>query len=112
MAAACRPTDQDRYVYHPARLQVLAACIRVTGTVAFIRSEADGDLHLGLALDTLYAHLVVAANSGVERGDLVIEPVCELRVTQADAIATCAATASTSFLFVGPRFVPPELAAS
>jgi hypothetical protein len=90
-AAACLPTDQDRYVYHPARLQVLAACIRVTGTVAFIRSEADGDLHLGLALDTLYAHLVVAANSGVERGDLVIEPVCELRVTQADAIATCAA---------------------
>lgn len=91
MAAACRPTDQDRYVYHPARLQVLAACLRVTGTVAFIREEADGDLHIGLALDAPYEHLVVAANQGAERGDLVIEPVCELRVTQADAIATCAA---------------------
>ena len=89
--AACRPTDQDRYVYHPARLAVLAACLRVTGTVAFIRDEADGDLHLGLALDARYAHLVVAANGGAERGDLVIEPVCELPVTQADAIATCAA---------------------
>ena len=91
MAAACRPTDQDRYVYHPARLQVLAACLRVTGTVAFIREEADGDLHIGLALDAPYEHLIVAANQGAERGDLVIEPVCELRVTQADAIATCAA---------------------
>ena len=89
--AACRPTDQDRYVYHPARLQVLRACLRVAGTVAFIREEADGDLHLGLALDAPYAHLVVAANQGAERGDLVIEPVCELRVTQADAIAACAA---------------------
>ncbi len=89
--AACRPTDQDRYVYHPARLAVLAACLRVAGTVAFIRDEADGDLHLGLALDARDAHLVVAANGGAERGDLVIEPVCELRVTQADAIATCAA---------------------
>ena len=90
-AAACRPTDQDRYVYRPARLQVLTACVRVSGTVAFIRDEADGDLHLGLALDAPYAHLVVAANGGAERGDLVIEPVCELRVTQADAIAVCAA---------------------
>ncbi len=88
---ACRPTDQDRFVYHPARLEVLAACVRVTGTVAFIRREADGDLHIGLALDAAYAHLVVAANQGAERGDLVIEPVCELRVTQADAIAICAA---------------------
>lgn len=90
-AAACRPTDQDRYVYHPARLQLLAACLRVTGTVAFIRKEADGDLHIGLALDARYEHLVVAANQGAERGDLVIEPVCELRVTQTDAIAICAA---------------------
>jgi hypothetical protein len=88
---ACRPTDQDRYVYHPARLAVLKACLRVTGTITFIRDEADGDLHIGLALDPPYAPLVVAANAGVERGDLVIEPVCELRVTQTDAIATCAA---------------------
>jgi hypothetical protein len=87
---ACRSTDQDRYVYHPARLQVLAACIRVTGTVAFIREEADGDLHIGLALDTAFEHLVVATNQGAEQGDLVIEPVCELRVTQTDAIAICA----------------------
>jgi len=88
---ACRPTDQDRYVYHPARLAVLTACVRVTGTIAFVRDEADGDLHLGLALDPPYRHLVVAANQGAERGDLVIEPVCELRVTQTDAIAACAA---------------------
>jgi hypothetical protein len=90
-AVACRTTDQDRYVYHPARLAVLRACLRVSCTVAFIRHEADGDLHIGLALDAPYARFVVAANQGAERGDLVIEPVCELAVTQADAIATCAA---------------------
>jgi len=28
-------------VYHPARLRVLAACIRVTGTVYSIKTEAD-----------------------------------------------------------------------
>ena len=89
-AVACRATDQDRYVYHPARLEVLRSCLRVSGTVAFIRQEADGDLHMGLALDAPYRNLVVAANQGAERGDLVIEPVCELRVTQANAAATCA----------------------
>ena len=40
---ACAPTDQDRYVYNPARLQVVTACLQVTGTVAAIRMEADGD---------------------------------------------------------------------
>lgn len=88
-STACAPTDQDQYVYNPQRLQVLAPCVRVTGVVDFRRSEADGDFHYGLKLDPAYSGYVVAANSGVEKGDLVIEPVCERTVTQADAIATC-----------------------
>jgi hypothetical protein len=89
-ASACRPTDQDRYVYNPARLEVLRACIRVTGTVAAIRKEADGDLHILLALDPAYRSLLRPANQGEELGDLVVEPVCVRSVTQADAIAICA----------------------
>jgi len=87
---ACRPTDQDRYVYNPDRLEVRAACIHVTGTVAAVRYEADGDLHILLALDPAFTHLLTLANQGVELGDLVVEPVCVRPVTQADAIAICA----------------------
>ena len=87
---ACKPTDQDRYVYHPYRLVVQAACIRVTGTVEAIRREADGDVHILLALDPAYAHLLTPANQGVELGDLVVEPVCVHSVSQTDAIAVCA----------------------
>lgn len=89
-ALACAPTDQERYVYHPSRLEVLEACIRVTGTVAAIRHEADGDLHILVALDPSDRRLLRPANQGEELGDLVVEPVCVRGVTQADAVAVCA----------------------
>jgi hypothetical protein len=88
-AIACQPTDQDRYVYVPDRLAVQAACIRVSGTVEAVRVEADGDLHILLALDPAFVHLLTPANQGEELGDLVVEPVCVKPVTQADAIAIC-----------------------
>lgn len=86
---ACTPTDQDKYVYHPYRLDAQAACIRVTGVVKAVRTEADGDLHILLALDPAFRHLLTPANQGVELGDLVIEPVCVRNVTQTDAIDIC-----------------------
>jgi hypothetical protein len=86
----CKPTDQDRYVYNPSRLEVAAACIRVIGTVQAIRHEADGDLHIDLALDPAYRDLLTPANQGEELGDLVVEPVCVRSVSQTDAIAICA----------------------
>ena len=89
--ATCSPTDQVRYVYNPYRLAVQAPCTYVTGTVAAVRHEADGDLHILVALDPAYRHLLTPANQGEELGDLVIEPVCVEAVSQADAIATCAA---------------------
>jgi hypothetical protein len=85
----CSPTDQDRYVYNPSRLSVLAGCIRVSGTVAIIRHEADGDLHVLLAVDPAFRDLLRPSNAGEELGDLVVEPVCVRAVTQADAKATC-----------------------
>lgn len=87
---ACIPTDQDRYVWHPQRLLVKAACIRVTGVIQAVRKEADGDLHLRLALDPQFTYLLTPANQGVEHGDLVIEPVCVRPVTLVVAIAICA----------------------
>jgi hypothetical protein len=88
--SACKPTDQDRFVYNPSRLAVQAACIRVSGTVEAVRHEADGDLHILLALDPAYTRLLTPANQGEELGDLVVEPVCVRSVSQADAKGTCA----------------------
>jgi hypothetical protein len=89
-SVACRPTDQDQYVYDPYRLDVHAACIRVTGIVQAVRKEADGDFHILLALDPQYRYLLRPANQGEELGDLVVEPVCVRTVTQLDAEAICA----------------------
>ncbi len=90
-ARGCLPTDQDRYVYRPARLAVQTACRRVSGVIEAVRSEADGDLHILLRLDSPYLPLLRPANAGEELGDLVIEPVCVHAVSQADAIGPCAA---------------------
>jgi len=87
--AACLSTDQDQYVYHPSRLQVVAPCLRAVGVIDAIRTEADGDLHMLLRLDPEYVNLLKPANQGEELGDLVIEPICVKSVTQSDAIATC-----------------------
>ena len=88
--ATCQPTDQDQYVYHPARLTVITPCIRVTGTIAAIRKEADGDRHILVTLDPQYSALLRPANIN-ELGDLVVEPVCVGSVSQTDAIGVCGA---------------------
>src|SRR5438552_8024985 len=67
----------------------------VTGTVAAVRSEPDGDYHILLRLDPPFAGLINDRNIAGEHGDLVLEPVCELPVTQPDAISTCAGVAPT-----------------
>jgi hypothetical protein len=86
--AQCLPSDQDQYVYHPARLHVLQSCIRVTGVVEASRLENDGDLHLQLRLDPPYQFLLQPANR-FEQGDLVVEPVCVSLPLQPDALDEC-----------------------
>jgi hypothetical protein len=95
VTAACNVTDEDRYVYHPNRLVVRAACVRVTGTVLAIRQEADGDLHIRVQLDAPYRNLLTRGNhlqcgQGV-CGLLVVEPICVGAVTQLDAESRCLA---------------------
>lgn len=92
VAAGCIP-DPMAHVYHPDRLHVLGACVTVAGTIDDIRSEADGDYHVLIALDPGQTcggqDCLNDDNRSLQGGDLVVEAVCEHTVTQTDAISAC-----------------------
>jgi hypothetical protein len=88
-----------QYVYHPARLQILNPCISVTGAVDEVRQEADGDFHIRFRLDQQFVSLLNQKNISSQQGDLVLEPICQGKVTQADAVAPCKP-------YGGPYFQP------
>ena len=96
-ASACR-ADLWARVYHPARLEVAAPCVRVTGVIVDathgresdgVRHEADGDTHGWLQLDAPFASMLDAGNVQDEGGNLVFEVICHFRASQLDAIAAC-----------------------
>lgn len=90
-AAAATECDNSlwQHVYHPARLQVVEKCIEVTGTIYHRKKEADGDDHIQVKLDPPFDKLLNARNISIQASCLVVEPVCEGLVTQADAVAAC-----------------------
>ena len=85
--------DPQAHVYSPDRLQLLATCIELTGTIDSETPEADGDYHVRLHLDPGQTcagqPCTDAKNVSDQAGDLILEPVCENPVTQADAVAAC-----------------------
>jgi len=81
--------DPHAHVYSPDRLELLAGCATVTGTVEVIRSQADGDLHVLLKLDPGQDKYINSKNVSAELGDLVLEPVCVHAPTQTDAVPAC-----------------------
>lgn len=72
---ACRSGDPLANVYHPYRLKVEDPCMTVTGTVAYVRHEDDGDVHVDLSLPATETHLLDQANDRDEDGELVTEIV-------------------------------------
>ncbi len=85
--------DPHAHVYSPDRLQLLAACIELTGTIDLESAQADGDYHVRLHLDPGQTcggqPCLDAPNVSDQAGDLILEPVCENPITQADAVAAC-----------------------
>jgi hypothetical protein len=77
------------HVYNPARLQVVDNCKSVTGVIESKRVEKDGDFHIRVKLDPQFSNLINSANIKNQFGDLVVEPICVNKVTQADAISAC-----------------------
>ena len=88
-----------QYIYHPARLQVLDQCTSVTGTVEEVRKEADGDVHILFRLDQQFESLLNDKNISRQHGDLILEPICQGKVRQADAEEPCSR-------YKGPYFEP------
>ncbi len=71
----CRSGDPLANVYHPWRLRVVKTCLAVTGTVAYVSSETDGDVHVDLSLPRNESSLLNAANVADQYGNLVTEIV-------------------------------------
>jgi len=74
-------------------------CISVTGTVEEIRKETDGDVHILFRLDQQFESLLNEKNIFRQHGDLVLEPICQGKVRQADAAEPCSR-------YDGPHFEP------
>jgi len=74
-----------QHVYHPHCLRIIEGCVTITGTVASVAPEADGDLHIRLTLDAGFSRLLNDKNLRDQGGSLVVEPVCVRAVAQADA---------------------------
>ena len=86
----CNDLDSiSSHVYNPYRLDVIKSCISASGVVDNILEEADGDYHVRLALDPQYSNLTNSANDHYQYGDLVVEIICALPITQSDAVSAC-----------------------
>jgi hypothetical protein len=83
------PDSVSSHVYNPYRLNVIKPCITASGVVENVFEEADGDYHLRLALDSQYGNLTNSANDQYHYGDLVVEIICALPITQSDAASAC-----------------------
>ena len=88
--STCSESDSiSNHVYNPRRLTIVQSCITASGIVENVFEEADGDYHVRLALDDQSANLTNSANVDYQYGDLVVEIICALPITQQDAVSAC-----------------------
>lgn len=73
--AGCRSGDPLANVYRPSRLKVERNCETVTGTVAWLGFERDGDIHIYVALVPGDSHLLNEVNYSKVNGQLIAEIV-------------------------------------
>ena len=83
------PDSISSHVYNSYRLTIVQSCITASGIVENVFQEADGDYHVRLFLDDQYANLTNSANDQYQYGDLVVEIICALPITQQDAVSAC-----------------------
>ena len=77
------------HVYNPKRLQQLAPCITVSGTIDESDADPDGDQHFLLKLDPGQDTLVNKRNGKKKGGDIVLEIVCANPTTMKKVKSAC-----------------------
>ena len=82
------PDSISSHVYNPYRLNIVKSCITASGVVDNVLQEADGDYHVRLRLDSQYTNLTNAGNQQ-QYGDLVVEIICALPISQSNAVSAC-----------------------
>jgi hypothetical protein len=74
-AGGCRTGDVLTGVWKPSRLQMLEPCRTLTGTVASVRTETDGDYHITVLPDAGYEDFINQRNRSVQHGGVVVEVI-------------------------------------
>lgn len=74
-ADGCRSGDVLTGVWKPSRLQLLDSCRTMTGVVASVRNETDGDYHINVVPDAGYGDFLNRRNLSVQHGGLVVEVI-------------------------------------
>ena len=87
-ASACDPNIW-KYVYNPIRLEVVNACMTVTGIIKESSADDDGDQHMLLMLDAGQENLLKKKNIKKKNGYLVIEAVCINNITLPKVAGAC-----------------------
>ena len=77
------------HVYNPTRLQQLAPCITVSGTIDESDADRDGDQHFLLKLDPGQDTLVNKRNGKKKGGEMVLEIVCANPTTLKKVKSAC-----------------------
>jgi len=83
------PDSISNHVYNSYRLNLIKPCVTASGVVENVFEEADGDYHVRSALDSQYSDLTNSANDQYQYGDLVVEIICALPISQSDAVSAC-----------------------
>ena len=77
------------HVWDPSRLDVIASCKTVTGTIIEKNADPDGNEHMLLKLDKGQDSLLHKKNYSKKEGNLVIEAICVNKVTRKSAKGYC-----------------------
>ena len=86
-------------MYNNYRLIVHDSCISITGIMnSWETVEADGDIHLRVAVDAPFNYMINSENVSHEGGFLVVEPVCAEPISQPDAVSACVGFSNSVFI--------------
>jgi hypothetical protein len=77
------------HVYNLSKLQIIYTCKNISGVIESINSQINGNFYIRLKVDQEFSNLIPSANINGQFGDLIVEPVCEKAIMQANTMPTC-----------------------